>query len=48
MKDTQEYIKNYPKEFDIIKKAIRIIEEGCNVKISDEECVNMMKIIYSL
>ncbi|HAA80378.1 MAG TPA: transcriptional regulator, partial [Thermoanaerobacter sp.] len=48
IKDTQEYIKNYPKEFDIIKKAIRIIEEGCNVKISDEECVNMMKIIYSL
>ncbi|MGB9680466.1 MAG: PRD domain-containing protein, partial [Thermoanaerobacteraceae bacterium] len=48
IKGTQEYIKNYPKEFDIIKKVIGIIEEGCSVKISDEECVNMMKIIYSL
>lgn len=48
MKNTQQYIKSYPEEFNKIRNAIKIIEQGCNIKISDEECVNMMKIIYSL
>lgn len=48
VKNTQQYIRDYPKEFETIRKTVKILEEGCDISISDEECVNIMKIIYSI
>ncbi|MCG0275941.1 MAG: PRD domain-containing protein [Thermosediminibacteraceae bacterium] len=48
LKNTQEYIKGYPKEFDIIKRCIKVIEEGYGTRISDAQLVPIMQMIYSL
>ena len=48
VKNTQQYIRDYPKEFETVRKTVKILEEGCDISISDEECINIMKIIYSI
>ncbi|MGB9779829.1 sigma 54-interacting transcriptional regulator [Caldanaerobacter sp.] len=48
VRDTQQYIKDYPNEFKTVKDTVKILEKGCGINISEEECVNIMKIIYSL
>lgn len=47
-RNKEEYMKRYINEFKIIKRAAIPIESLFNIRFSDEECVNIMKIVYQL
>ncbi|MDI3310616.1 MAG: sigma 54-interacting transcriptional regulator [Thermoanaerobacterium sp.] len=48
IKDSKNIIKNNLERFNIIRKALKPIEENFNVNISDDEAANIMKLVYSL
>ncbi|MCF6097600.1 sigma 54-interacting transcriptional regulator [Thermovorax subterraneus] len=48
IKNFDDFIKRYPDEFDLIKKAVTFFEEEFDVEIPNGECVMIMKLVYSL
>ncbi|MCG0276751.1 MAG: PRD domain-containing protein, partial [Thermosediminibacteraceae bacterium] len=49
IKNTQEYIKEYPREFKIVENVLNnIVEREYNLRIPRQEIVYIMRIIYSL
>ena len=48
IKNCKSIIENNTSKYEMIKTAVKPVNEAFNVTLSDDECVNIMKIIYSL
>ncbi|AEF18016.1 PTS system transcriptional activator [Thermoanaerobacterium xylanolyticum LX-11] len=48
IKNCKTIIENNTSKYEMIKTAVKPVNEAFNVTLSDDECVSIMKIIYSL
>jgi len=48
IKNCKSIIENNTSKYEMIKTAVKPVNEAFNVTLSDDECVSLMKIIYSL
>lgn len=48
VKNYKDIISNNPEKFKIVKHIVKAVEDEFNIRITDAECVSIMRILFSL